>query len=157
MFFFVHSARGVGMNELGASQFFDRGRVLVVGRISTSSEEIIDRVLEGSTDLRTTDTLQTQQLVQRPIDWVMNFSERSEKAIAFVSIGFGPGPNSDFEKQLWKGEFVEAGDGYEYHHIVEQGTASLNDVPVGTMDSTETRPTLKSIPPRITMQKPFSY
>jgi hypothetical protein len=96
------------MNRRDASQFSNSGPILVVGRLSAPPKGIADHVLEGSTHLRITDTLQAQRLVQRPADWVRTFSERPEKALAFVGIGFGPAPNSNFEKYLWKGEFVEA-------------------------------------------------
>jgi hypothetical protein len=42
-----------------------------------------------------------------------------------------------FKKDIFGKYFGAAGNGYEYHHIVEQGTAGLNDLSAGIMDSTE--------------------
>ncbi len=42
-----------------------------------------------------------------------------------------------FRKDVFGKYFGAAGDGYEYHHIVEQGGSGLDDLPAGIMNSTE--------------------
>ena len=56
------------MNRGDASKFSNSGPILVVGRLWASPKGIADHVLEGSTHLRITETLQAQQLSKQPYD-----------------------------------------------------------------------------------------
>ena len=72
------------------------------------SGQVTDSVFEGSAELKTTDALEIQRLIQRPSDLAKDFLGSAERALALVGIGFGPAPTSDFDRLLWKGDFDEA-------------------------------------------------
>jgi hypothetical protein len=95
------------MENLGCRQASNNNPVTVIGRVSNPSGQVLDLVFEGKAVLKTTDTFETQSLIQRPSDLAKDFLSRPETPLAFVSIGFGPAPISDFDRLLWKGDFDE--------------------------------------------------
>jgi hypothetical protein len=95
------------MDNLGHRSASSNNPITVIGRVSNASGQVVDLVFEGSVDLKKTDTFEIQRLIQRPSDLAKDFHNRAEYPLAFVGIGFGPAPISDFERLLWKGDFDE--------------------------------------------------
>jgi hypothetical protein len=95
------------MNNLECGQASNNNPLTVIGRVSNSSGQVVDLVFEGDVVLKTTDHFEIQRLTQRPSDLAKDFHRGAERPLAFVGVGFGPAPISDFDKLLWKGEFDE--------------------------------------------------
>jgi hypothetical protein len=93
------------MNNLGCGQASNNNPITVVGRVSNPSGQVVDLVFEGEAVLKATDAFEIQSLIQRPSDLAKDFLSRPGNPLAFVGIGFGPAPISDFDRLLWKGDF----------------------------------------------------
>src|SRR5271156_5521678 len=96
------------MNGFASSLTLRGSPITVIGRVADLSGHVADRILEGTVVLKATIELDAQRLIQRPSDLARDFSDRTEQALAFVAIGFGRAPVSDFDTLLWKGDFDEA-------------------------------------------------
>jgi hypothetical protein len=95
------------MDNLGCGRASNNNPITVIGRMASPSGQVIDLVFEGAAVLKSTDALEVQRLIQRPSDLAKDFLGRAERPLAFVGIGFGPAPISDFDRLLWKGDFDE--------------------------------------------------
>jgi hypothetical protein len=76
--------------------------------VANPSGQVVDVFFEGAAVLKATDIFEIQRLIQRPSDLAKDFLSRADRPLAFVGIGFGPAPVSDFDWLLWKGDFEEA-------------------------------------------------
>jgi hypothetical protein len=127
------------MDNLGCSRTSNNNPLTVIGRVASRSGQVVDSVFEGSTELKTTDALEIQRLIQRPSDLAKDFLGSAERALALVGVGFGAAPISDFDRVLWKGEFDEAEhsrvpggcpEGGEFCSAGEASNAEAGDQPV---------------------------
>jgi hypothetical protein len=96
------------MNDFASSRTLHGSPITVIGKVANPSGQVADRILEGTAVLKAHSALDAQRLIQRPSDLARDFSNRTEQALAFVAIGMGRAPISDFDRLLWKGEFNEA-------------------------------------------------
>jgi hypothetical protein len=112
--------------------------ITVVGRVAGPSGQVTDSVFVGSAELKMTDALEIQRLIQRPSDLAKDFLGGAEHALAFVGIGFGPAPISDFDRLLWKSDFDEtkhprvpggSPEGGEFSSANEASNAENTDQP----------------------------
>jgi hypothetical protein len=90
-----------------ASKPLGAASITVVGRFETSAGRIADFILDGRPDLKSKGDFEGGRLVQRTAELAKEFSHRQGRALAFVGIGFGPAPVSDFDRRLWKAVFDE--------------------------------------------------
>jgi hypothetical protein len=125
------------MDNLGCGRASNNNPITIIGRVASPSGQVVDVFFEGAVVLKATDMVEIQRLIQRPSDLAKDFHGHAERPLAFVGIGFGPAPVSDFDRLLWKGEFDETKhprmpggcpEGGEFCTVDETSESNDNDV-----------------------------